>query len=170
MKKWIVLLFIFWMHTALAQEKNGLASYFLVNVGYANLNGNYFKAGPEVYLVQSNGNLIGINASANMAYFKDKFVVVPEIGVAYQFNARKLKNRTDPYREYIHANFYSIRLNASPWNITPEIGISLISILEANVGYSFEIQKHDYTHFEGFKFGITLHIPTIALFGEKGFH
>lgn len=152
------------------QEKGGLMSHLLINIGYSNLNGNYGKIGPEVYLVQTNNNLIDLSLTANLAYFKDKFVVVPELGIGYQFNAQKLKNRNDPYREYMHGTFYSTRINVSPWNVTPEVGIALIGILEANVGYSFEFNKHDYTSFDGIKFGLTLHIPTIYLVSEAGMY
>jgi len=153
-----------------AQEKGGLMSHLLINVGYANLNGNYFKLGPEVYLTQTNGNLIDLSATANMAYFKDKFVVVPELGIGYQFNAKKLKNRSDPYREYVNSTFYSARINVSPWNVTPEIGIALAGIVEANVGYSFQFADHKYTSFDGIKFGLTIHIPTIYFVSEAGLY
>lgn len=171
MKQFLSIIFILVITSLQAQqEKGGLMSHLLVNVGYSNLNGNYFKLGPEVYLVQSNNNLIDLSATANLAYFKNKFVVVPELGIGYQFNAQKLKNRIDPYREYMHGTFYSVRVNASPWNITPEAGIALIGILEANIGYSFEINKHNYTSFDGLKFGLTIHIPTIYLVSEAGLY
>lgn len=151
-----------------SQQKSSSTSHLLINTGYANLNGNYFKIGPEIYFVNQNSNLIDLSLTANMAYFKKQFVVIPELGIGYQFNGRK--TGIDPYSEYIHATFYSVRLNASPWNITPEVGITLLGLLEANVGYSFEYNKHDYTSFDGVKFGLTFHIPTIALFGSAGLH
>lgn len=141
-----------------AQEKSS-TTYFLANVGYANLNGNYFKLGPELYFVQENGNIIDLSATANLAYFKDKFIVVPEIGIAYQFNTGQY-SKSNPYREYINASFYTARVKASPWNIHPEIGITLLGILEFNAGYSFEIQKHDFTSFDGISFGLNLHLPS----------
>ncbi len=170
MKKLFIILFISAIGCTNAQEKGGLMSHLLINAGYANLNGNYFKLGPEVYLTQPNGNLIDLSLTANMAYFSDKFVVVPELGIGYQFNAKKLKNRVDPYREYINSTFYSARVNVSPWNVTPEIGIALAGIVEANVGYSFEFNKHDYTSFDGIKFGLTIHIPTIYFVSEAGLY
>lgn len=153
-----------------AQNNGGLTGHLLLNAGYTNLNGNYFKLGPEVYLVQPNANLIDLSLTANMAYFKKNFVLVPELGIGYQFNAQKTKNRIDPYREYVQATFYAARVNVSPWNITPEIGISILGLIEANIGYSFEFRKHDYTTFDGIKFGLTLHIPTIALVSKAGLY
>ncbi len=171
MKKIFILIFLFTLGLGKAQEKKGgLMSHLLINVGYANLNGNYFKLGPEIYLTQPNGNLIDLSLTANMAYFSDKFVVVPELGVGYQFNAKKVKNRIDPYREYVNSTFYSARINVSPWNVTPELGIALAGIVEANVGYSFEINEHDFKSFEGIKFGLTIHLPTIYFVSEAGLY
>lgn len=166
MKLFFLLLFAF----SSAQQSGGTMSHLLINLGYSNLNGNYFKIGPEVYLVQTNNNLIDLSATANMAYFKNQFVVVPELGIGYQFNAQKTINRIDPYREYIHGTFYSVRVNVSPWNVTPEAGIAILGLLEANVGYSFEFAKHNYTSFDGIKFGLTIHIPTIALISSPGMY
>lgn len=170
MKKLLQIVFLLFCICTSAQQNGGLTSHLLINLGYANLNGNYFKMGPEVYLVQPNNNLIDLSATANMAYFKDKFVVIPELGIGYQFNAQKVENRIDPYRSYMHGTFYSVRLNASPWNLTPEAGISILGLLEANVGYSFEINQHDYAGFKGIKFGLTFHIPTIALVSSPGMY
>lgn len=138
------------------QENKGATSHYLIHAGYANLNGNYFKIGPEIYLVQENFNIVDLSATANLAYFKDHFVVVPEVGIGYKFSAGKL----DPYKEYINASFYTLRVSASPWHVTPEIGFTLLGLLEANVGYGFEFREHDYTTFDGLKLGITFHIPT----------
>lgn len=153
-----------------AQQNGGTMSHLLINLGYSNLNGNYFKIGPEVYLVQTNDNLIDLSVTANMAYLKDKFIIVPELGIGYQFNSQKIENRIDPYRSYMHGAFYSVRINLSPYNFTPEAGISILGLLEANLGYSFELNKHDYTTFNGIKFGLTLHIPTIALVSSPGLY
>lgn len=160
MRKILILLSLFLLSFSNAQNKEGLASYFLIHTGYSNLNGNYFKLGPEMYFVQESGNIIDLNATANMAYFKDKFLLVPELGVGYLFNTKNPWSKANPYKEYINASFYTVRVNVSPWNITPEIGLTLVGILEFNAGYSFEYREHGYTHFDGIKFGLTLHIPT----------
>lgn len=160
MKKLIAVFAFFLIGISQAQVKTDLTSYFLANVGYSNLNGNYFKLGPEVYFVQPSGNIIDLSATANMAYFKDRFVVIPEVGLGYLFNSKDLYSKASPYREYLNATFYTARVNASPWNITPEIGVTMIGLLEFNVGYSFEYRKHEFTSFDGLKIGLTFHIPT----------
>lgn len=171
MKKTLLAFLILLSTFGFSQSKGSdLTSHLLLNLGYQNLNGNYFKIGPEVYLVQPNDNLIDLSLTANMAYFKKNFVIVPELGIGYQFNAQKVENRIDPYREYIQGTFYSARVNVSPWNVTPELGISILGLLEANVGYSFEFNKHKYANFDGIKFGLTFHIPTIVFVSEPGLY
>lgn len=164
MKKIILIILLFLLGLSKAQEKSNSTSYLLINTGYSNLNGNYFVLGPEFYFIQNNRNTINLSLTANMAYFKNHFVVVPEVGIGYLFNTKNPYSKANPYREYINASFYSVRINASPWNFTPEVGLTLLGILEANVGYSFEYKSHDYTNFDGIKFGLTLHIPSQLLF------
>lgn len=164
MRNLFIVLFAIFFSFSKAQEKSNTTSYFLINIGYSNLNGNYLNLGPEFYLVQDSGNIIDLRATANMAYFKDQFVVVPEVGIGYQFNSNNKYSKANPYREYINASFYTARVNVSPWNVTPEIGVTLIGLLEANVGYSFEYREHKHTSFDGIKFGLTLHLPGQLLF------
>lgn len=157
MKK--LLLLLIWMSFSMtqAQDKDHSAVYWAANIGYMNLNGNYLKLGPEIYWVQKNSNIIDLGANANLAYFKKHFVVVPELSIGYLFNFSN--KRMDPYSTYMNAPFYLLRVNSSPWHIQPEAGITLLGMLEATVGYSFEFSEHDYTGFDGLKFGLQFHIP-----------
>src|SRR5690625_2472219 len=115
MKKLIPIVLLLLFSIGKAQEKSNSTSYFLINTGYTNLNGNYFELGPEFYFIQKNDNIINLSATANMAYFNDQFVIVPEVGIGYLFNTKNPNSKANPYREYINASFYSIRVNASPW-------------------------------------------------------
>lgn len=163
MKKLFILLFVLIFGFSQAQEKKSGTSYFLLHTAYANLNGNYFKIGPELYLLNSeNWNIVGLSATANVAYFKDKFVLIPEVGIAYHFNFNNSK--LNPYSSYMRSTFYSLRLNASPWNLTPEIGMNLLSLLEFNLGYSFEYKEHKNTNLGGLKLGVALHLPLQLFF------
>lgn len=164
MKKLFPFIFLFIISLSKAQEKSNTTTHFLIHTGYSNLNGNYFKLGPEFYFISDNGNAIDLSLTANMAYFKNQFVVVPEVGIGYLFNTKNPFSKANPYREYINASFYTVRMNASPWNFTPEIGLTLLGIVETNIGYSFEYKKHKYTSFDGIKFGLTFHIPSQLLF------
>src|SRR5690625_2171115 len=163
MKKLIPIVLLLLFSIGKAQEKSNSTSYFLINTGYTNLNGNYFELGPEFYFIQKNDNIINLSATANMAYFKDQFVIVPEVGIGYLFNTKNPNSKANPYREYINASFYSIRVNASPWNITPELGLPLLGLCEAHLRQSFEYHQHHHPSFDGIKFGITFHIPSQLL-------
>ena len=140
-----------------AQQK--LTSYFLINAGYTNWNGNYGKLGGDLYLVQPNDNIIDFSAVANMGYMQDKFVVIPEISVGYMFNFYRKKS--DPYSQNFRSSFYTVGVNASPWTVSPEIGIAVLSLLEFNAGYAFQFRDYDdFKSLEGLRFGLTIHLPT----------
>lgn len=112
-----------------------------------------------MYLVGNDGNIIDISLTANMGYFKKNFTVVPELGVAYLFNFENKKNSANPYNSYINAPFYVARITATPWSAAPELGITLLGLMEVHAGYSFEFSEHKYTSLKGFKFGLAFHIP-----------
>lgn len=105
MKNLMKLIFLLLFAFSNAQQSGGTMSHLLINLGYSNLNGNYFKIGPEVYLVQTNNNLFDLSATANMAYFKDRFVIVPELGIGYQFNAQKTKKQNRSLSRIYPRNF-----------------------------------------------------------------
>lgn len=152
-----------------SQKQQALTPYFIFSPGYFNLNGNWFQAGADLYLVTRNDQILDISASANMAYFKKKFITVPELGVGWLFNFQKSENRLDPYSPYIKSPFYVLRVKATPWSIAPETGISLLGLLEVNFGYSWEFSDHKHTSLKGFKYGLTLHLPLELFTSKSGF-
>lgn len=152
-----------------AQKQQSLTPYFILSPGYLNLNGNWFKVGGDLYLVTRNDQILDISASANMAYFKKKFVVVPELSLGWLFNFQKSENRLDPYSPYIKSPFYVLRVNATPWSIAPETGISVLGLLEATFGYSWEFSTYKHSSLKGFRYGLTLHLPLELFTGSAGF-
>lgn len=128
------------------------------NIGYNNLNGNYLELGTNWYFVSQKDNIVEAGINGNFAYFKEHFVAVPELHIGYMFNAKGSK--TDPYAKEFNAAFYFVRFNASPWHITPELGISVLSLLDLSVGYGVEFSDHDYANFNGLKLGFNLKIPS----------
>jgi len=157
MKKLLTSVIIFLSFFAQAQDKT--TSYFVLNAGYEYWNGNYGRIGTDLYLVQPNNNIFTINANVNLGYMKGKFRTIPEVGVGYLFNFRN--NIGDPYSSYMNAPFYSIRVDVSPWTVSPKVGIAVLGLLEFNAGYAFEYNKYkDFKNMNGFRAGFTLHLPT----------
>ena len=140
-----------------AQAKS--TPYFVFNVGYDYWNGNYGRLGSDLYLVQKNDNIITISGNVNLGYMRDKFRAIPEIGIGYLFN---FKNNTgDPYSSHVSAPFYSTRVDISPWTIAPKVGITILSIIELNAGYSFEFRENkDFKDMDGVRAGLIFHLPS----------
>src|SRR5690625_7946205 len=105
MKKLIPIVLLLLFSIGKAQEKSNSTSYFLINTGYTNLNGNYFELGPEFYFIQKNDNIINLSATANMAYFKDQFVIVHEVGFGYLLKTKIPNSKTNTYKEYYKTSF-----------------------------------------------------------------
>ena len=157
MKKFIAIFVFIFSFQAKAQQN--LTDYFTINLGYEYWNGNYGKVGTDLFLVQDNNNILTFSANANLGYMKDMFRVIPEIGAGYLFN---FSNKVgDPYSSNFNSAFYIIRAEASPWTITPKVGIAILSLLELNAGYSFEFRENkDFKEMNGFRAGLTIHLPT----------
>mgnify|MGYP003534216658 FL=1 len=157
MKK-IVAIVIFLIGFSVNAQKT-TTNYFTINVGYEYWNGNYGKVGTDLFLVQDNNNILTFSANANLGYMKDMVSVIPEIGAGYLFN---FSNKVgDPYSSNFNSAFYIIRAEASPWTITPKVGIAILSLLELNAGYSFEFRENkDFKEMNGFRAGLTIHLPT----------
>jgi len=149
-------LFVLALHLQ-AQEK--VTSYFVLNAGYEYWNGSYGRLGSDLYLVQQNDNIISLNANVNLGYMQDKFRAIPEVGVGYLFNFKN--NPGDPYSSNMNSAFYVIRLDVSPWTITPKAGLAVLSLVEINAGYAFEYRENkDFKPMDGLRIGFTLHLPT----------
>lgn len=157
MKRILSLLLILLSFVTYAQEKT--TPYFVINAGYEYWNGNYGRVGADLYLVQYNDNIISVNANVNLGYMRDQFRAIPEVGVGYLFNFQN--NLGDPYSSNMNSAFYVLRVDASPWTITPKAGIAVLSLLELNAGYAFEFRENkNFKAMDGFRLGFTLHLPT----------
>ncbi len=157
MKKLLTFALLIFSFFAQAQEKT--TSYFVLNAGYEYWNGNYGRFGTDLYLVQSNENIFTVNANVNLGYMQDKFRAIPEVGVGYLFNFSN--NAGDPYSSNIKAPFYSVRVDVSPWTVSPKIGFAVLGLLEFNAGYAFEFNPYkNFKSMDGVRAGFTIHLPT----------
>jgi len=157
MKNIVALLLFFCAFAVKAQEKP--TPYFVFNAGYEYWNGNYGRLGTDLYLVQQNDNIITFNANVNLGYMRDKFRAIPEVGIGYLFNFEN--NLGDPYSSNVSAPFYSVRLDVSPWTVSPKIGIAVLGLLEFNAGYAFEFRdNNNFKEMNGIRAGFMLHLPS----------
>ncbi|MXV37607.1 hypothetical protein GO491_02775 [Flavobacteriaceae bacterium Ap0902] len=165
MKNWILILLFCWAPLAIAQPKlKDFTAYYLFNVGYTYHNINYLEGGLNTYLVQRNNNILDLGATVNLAYTDDHLVAIPEAQVGYLFN--KENTVIDPYSRNFKSAFWVARTSISPWHITPEVGITVISLIDITAGYGFEFREHDYVDLDGFKAGVSLRLPFLLFWHD----
>lgn len=165
MKKWSFISIIFISVFSFGQtEFQDLTTYYLLNVGYTYQGANYFTGGGEVYLVTPNNNIWDLGAAVDLGAPKGKFTAIPKAHAGFLFN--KKGSSIDPYSANFNSAFWLIRANVSPWHVEPEVGISVLSLLELTAGYGFEFKEHDYANLKGVKIGVNLKLPLLLFWHD----
>lgn len=126
------------------------AQDFLVgpSISYQSQAGNMLKVG-GYYLQPLAGNAVGIKleANANLAYFRDQFLVIPEGSFTF-------------YPTYNNLIVPFIEGEFTPYTATPKVGLSIATIVEFGFGYGFDIKtKQELKPIEGFTFSLGFNIP-----------
>lgn len=142
MKKFLIIFFVCFTSISFAQT-----SVFGPTISYQSQSGNMGKIG-GFYLHNSENNFTyKIDATANLAYFRDKFVAIPEVGFTYY-----------PKPDYLLLPM--IEAEVSPYTVTPKVGFSVLTIVDFSFGYGIETQtKKDLKPIKGFTFSFGLNIP-----------
>lgn len=145
-----------------AQKSNyqEITPYYLLNLGYSYQNLHYAELGMNVYLVKPGNNIIDIGATVNLD-FHEKFVAIPEVQIGYLWNFKE--SMADPYSKNIKSSFYVSRISVSPWHITPEAGITILSLIDITAGYGFKFRQNKDVNLKGLKLGVSLRVPFQAL-------
>ncbi|WCM42579.1 hypothetical protein MG290_02585 [Flavobacterium sp. CBA20B-1] len=121
------------------------------SISYQSQAGNVLKVG-GYYMQPLAQNEVGIKleANANMAYFRERFVVIPEGSFTFYPTLNRL---IVPFAEG----------EISPYTVTPKVGLSIATMLELGVGYGFDMQtKQDVKPIKGFTFSLGFYIPLNA--------
>lgn len=142
MKKHILILFGLINSISFAQT-----NIYGPTISYQTQSGNMAKIG-GFYLHNSNNNFTyKIDATANLAHFRNKFVAIPEVGLTYY-----------PKTDYLITPM--IEAEVSPYTVTPKVGFSVLTIIDFTFGYGIETNtKKDLKPIEGFTFSFGLNIP-----------
>ncbi len=131
----------------------------IASLSYVNQGGNYLKVGGGMLIEQNNRNAFQVMGNAHLGYMRDKWIVIPELGISYLFNFKSMNNQgfmgsNHPFFQYV------IRTNVSPWTITPEIGFQLFRYLEYTMGYAAEFDEpNEFKSLQGFRVNFGILIP-----------
>lgn len=166
MKHWLIIFLLNFALCTQAQEHEyqDFTTYYLFNVGYTYQNINYFEGGLNTYLVQPNNNIIDVGATANLGYSDNHFIVIPEAQLGYLWNVKNTK--ADPYSTNFNSAFWTMRASVSPWHVTPEVGITILSLLDITAGYGFEFREHKNINLDGLKLGVSLRLPFLLFWHD----
>lgn len=166
MKKiWIALFLSISLNTQAQEfEYQDFTAYYLFNVGYTYQNLNYLEAGLNAYLVRPNNDAIDLGATVNLGYSDGQFIAIPEAQVGYLLSAKE--TAFDPYSSNFNSAFWVVRGSVSPWHVTPEVGITLLYLIDITAGYGFEFREHPQVDLDGFKIGVSIRLPFLLFWHE----
>lgn len=120
-------------------------------VSYQSQAGNILKLGG--YYVQPFAcNTMGLKVEANaqLAYFRNQFLAIPEGSLTYYPTFNRL---IVPF----------IETEITPYTLTPKVGLSVATIVEIGLGYGFDIKtKENLKPIKGFSFSVGFNIPLNA--------
>ena len=91
-----------------------------------------------------------IDVTANFAYFRNQFLVIPEAGFTFY-----------PYDQSLILPM--VEAEITPYTLTPKVGFSLLSIVDFSFGYGFDIHtKKEMKPIKGFTFSLGISVPVNA--------
>lgn len=117
-------------------------------ISYQSQSGNMAKIGGYYMHYFGKTNVgVKLDATANFAYFRNQFLVIPEAGLTLYPNADLL---IEPF----------IEAEINPYTATPKVGFSVATILDFSFGYGFDLKtKQDLKPLKGFTFSFGINIP-----------
>ncbi len=147
MKKVLLLLcscFILGLVTA--QERKANKWIWGPSIGWQYQSGNFLKASGWGLFAPNDRQYIKIDAGANFTWMREQTTVIPELGITYYLSNKLI--------------FPFIKAEATPYTITPKVGIGLLSIIDLGFGYGFSTAtKADFKPIKGITGSVSLNIP-----------
>lgn len=143
LKKFYLVLLVFAGPAAFSQNP-----LYGPTISYQNQSGNMGKIGGFFLMANDTGTFAyKIDASANIAHFRNQTIVIPEAGLTLY-----------PFTNNLALPFFEAEV--TPYTLTPKVGISLLTFLEFSLGYGFEIEtKQDLKPIKGLTFSVGLCVP-----------
>jgi len=129
-----------------AQERGENKWIWGPSIGWQYQNGNFLKASGWGLFAPNDRQYIKIDAGANFTWMRDQTTVIPELGLTYYLSNKLI--------------FPFIKAEATPYTITPKVGIGLLSIIDLGLGYGFSMGTKDgFKPINGLTGSVSLNIP-----------
>lgn len=137
--------------TALAQDpapatKTGNSWIWGPSIGYQYQRGSFFKLSGWGLFEPNDHQYMKIDAGANLTHMMGKTHIIPEIGFTY-------------YLGNVLA-WPFLKVEATPYTITPKVGVSLMSMVDLGFGYGIDVnQKSGFKKLDGFTTSLNINVP-----------
>jgi len=116
------------------------------SIGYQYQSGNFLKLSGWGLFAPNDHQYMKIDAGANLTWMMDRTTVIPELGFTYYLSDRGIW----PF----------VKVEATPYTITPKVGISMMSLVDIGVGYGLDVnQKSGFKKIDGLTGSINVNIP-----------
>src|SRR5690606_36607692 len=134
------------LENAVAQSQKTMGWIWGPSLGWQYQRGNFLKVSGWGLFAPNDNQYMKINAGANFTWMQRKTTVIPEIGVTYYVSNRLL--------------FPFVQAEATPYTLTPKIGVSILSVVDVGFGYGFDIKtKKDFKPLNGITASVTVNVP-----------
>lgn len=144
MKK--IFVFLFLIMTAATGFSQGKSWIWGPSVGYQYQKGSFFKLSGWGLFEPNDHQYIKIDAGANLTHMMRKTHIIPEVGLTY-------------YLGHVLA-WPFLKVEATPYTITPKLGISMMSMIDLGLGYGINVnQKSGLKKIDGFTASLNLNLP-----------
>ncbi|QBQ40407.1 hypothetical protein E2P86_04265 [Sphingobacterium psychroaquaticum] len=150
-KLFISILSLFFVVSSFAQEEveaasSGSSWIWGPSVGYQYQRGSFVKISGWGLFAPNLSQYMKIDAGANFTWMGSGTTVIPELGFTYYLSNRGIW----PF----------IKAEATPYTLTPKVGISLLSFVDIGLGYGIDInQKSGFKKLDGFTGSINFNLP-----------
>lgn len=116
------------------------------SISYQYQKGSILKTGIYYAGDISSKNILKIDATANFSWIQNKYVVIPELAASY-------------YSDMYILGLFG-RAEATPYTVSPKVGLTLLTLIELDFGYGFPISdKTNFRPIKGFATSLRFNIP-----------
>lgn len=119
-------------------------------VSYQYQKGSTMKLGGMLMKGVGINSILRADVTGNLTWTQHKFAIIPELAVSYYPGNTSTLNLVPLF----------VRGEFTPYTVVPKIGISILTLIEIDLGYGISINdKSDYKPLKGFTGSLRFSIP-----------
>lgn len=122
--------------------------------GYEYNNHHFLNIGGRLLFLRNDDALFRVAPSALIGMNDGRVRVLPQIQTDLLLNFQK-------NRSLAHGHYWLIGVSANTHQITPKVGVNVLGVLEATIGYNFGYQDFLEKNMNGIHAGLILNVPVV---------